>query len=437
MQVFQLGVVLRPSSSEALYHLGNGQLMQYDATNESCWLKEAELSFRASIEMEGKTISPTLVPDKLQEQAWWKKRVETKSQAKTTPSTSSSSASKVPPPGGAAGNKKPTTTTTKSQSVAKQPPVGGRGKPAGPASTAASRTGGRSVAAATTKTTTTSGAKKPGGEVGGAKGPSKPGSRASVPASTASSKPVQQRSTGPSKPVQRSSVPAGRGASVTSGKTVATLGELKAGASKDKPASSTGQNTTDTTKASTTPSPSSLPQEEKPLTSPPASSKAGEVNTPSHHPRLGLARTLTRSDQQQQQIRREAREMYEATIIMSPHLHDPYIELGAMLAEKNPRAAVEVYAQFPFQEPPTFDDAFLHGEIIQLLMKNEDYDNPRLITSMIAMGRALGIGVLEKQVSILENKGRTSMLKTVYAGVHSKSVNDPDLQAFFKFKCWL
>ena len=57
-------------------------------------------------------------------------------------------------------------------------------------------------------------------------------------------------------------------------------------------------------------------------------------------------------------------------------------------------------------------------------------------TSMIAMGIALGIGVLDKQVATLEKKFKYKILKKVYAGVHQKPADHPDLVAFFKFKCW-
>lgn len=46
IQVFQLGVALVPGSSEALTHLGTGQLGEFEATGEERWLKEAEKSFR-------------------------------------------------------------------------------------------------------------------------------------------------------------------------------------------------------------------------------------------------------------------------------------------------------------------------------------------------------------------------------------------------------
>ncbi len=129
--------------------------------------------------------------------------------------------------------------------------------------------------------------------------------------------------------------------------------------------------------------------------------------------------------------------MYREVMTMAPHTHDAYIELGEMLVKTRPLDAVHVYSQYPFSQPPTFDDAYLHGEVSRLLMSAEAYDDPRLVSSMVAMGQALGIGVLEKQVAVLENKFKSALLKKIYAGVHRKPLNDPDLQAFFKFKCWL
>ena len=45
-------------------------------------------------------------------------------------------------------------------------------------------------------------------------------------------------------------------------------------------------------------------------------------------------------------------------------------------------------------------------------------------------------GVLDRYVKILEEKFKNKLLQTVYAGVNGKAVDDPDMQAFFKFKCW-
>jgi hypothetical protein len=58
----------------------------------------------------------------------------------------------------------------------------------------------------------------------------------------------------------------------------------------------------------------------------------------------------------------------------------------------DPLAAVEIYGKFPIPETLTFDDAYIFGEIVRLLIKCEKYDDPRLGPSMISMGRVLGIG---------------------------------------------
>lgn len=47
------------------------------------------------------------------------------------------------------------------------------------------------------------------------------------------------------------------------------------------------------------------------------------------------------------------------------------------------------------------------------------------------------LAVLEKYVKILEEKFKNKILQEVYAGVNGKSVDDADMQAFFKFKCWI
>lgn len=381
LQVFQLGVILQPSSSEALCHLGNGQLRQHDASNESCWLTDAELSFRASMDMEGKAIKPSLIPDKLQQQKWWKEREAAKlpatSSGKQQPGIAKQPSGAVKQPPGAA--KQPV------KQPAKQPP--GAAKQQGLA-----RPAGRGSRV----------------QVGAGK---------SAPVSITASKSVGGRSV-PSKP-----------GPARDGKSVATLGDLKSGKSK------VGQSSTAAAAATTAKSSTDLPstsEKERPGSQ---NEEKEEMNKSSYLPRLGLARTLARTTDAKK--RGESQTLYQEVMTMNPDVHDAYIELGEILASIKPEKAVEVYSSFPFCSPPSFDDAFLHGEIIRLVMKSGKYDNPHLIPSMIAMGKALGIGVLDKQVAILEGKFKSFILKTVYAGVHDKNVDDPELEAFFKFKCWL
>ena len=160
----------------------------------------------------------------------------------------------------------------------------------------------------------------------------------------------------------------------------------------------------------------------------------GPPNPKSFHPRLGLARVLTRLGSDPEAARR----FYEECITMEPNLHDAYIELGEVLVKSDPLGAVEVYSKYPFPEPLTYDDAYLHGEIARLLIKHETFDDPRLGLSMIALGKVMGFSVLDKYVEILDSKLKYSkLLMEIYAQVNGKTVDDPDLQQFFKFKCWI
>lgn len=134
----------------------------------------------------------------------------------------------------------------------------------------------------------------------------------------------------------------------------------------------------------------------------------------------------------------EAHKFYEEVISMAPSVHDAYIELADSLIKSDPMKAVDTYSKYPFKEPLTFDDAYIYGEMVRLLMKNQKYDDPRLGPSMISLGKVMGLTVLEKYVETLDKTFKYSkLLKQVFAGVHSKSVDDPDLQQFFKFKCWV
>ena len=63
-----------------------------------------------------------------------------------------------------------------------------------------------------------------------------------------------------------------------------------------------------------------------------------------------------------------------------------------MLRKSDPLAAVEIYCKFPVPEEPSFDDAYIFGEIVLILFKHEKYDHPQLADNMIRLGRIMGIG---------------------------------------------
>ncbi|XP_050981999.1 uncharacterized protein LOC127175140 [Labeo rohita] len=159
------------------------------------------------------------------------------------------------------------------------------------------------------------------------------------------------------------------------------------------------------------------------------------LNEKSYLPRLGLARALARNADSQKQ----ACHFYREVIDVAPEVHDAYIELANLLLKDDPLAAVDVYSRFPLKPvcEQTFDDAFITGEIVHILMKHELYEHPQLLPNLIAHGKVMGLGCLEKYIEALEGKFMTSLLRRVYAGIHDKSVDNEELQDFFRFKCWI
>ncbi|KAG9275063.1 hypothetical protein AMEX_G9539 [Astyanax mexicanus] len=164
-------------------------------------------------------------------------------------------------------------------------------------------------------------------------------------------------------------------------------------------------------------------------------SPAVALNRKGSSARLGLARALSHSPDSHEQACR----FYREVIALDPEVYDAYIELGNLLVSSDPLAAVHVYSHFPFKPvtDQTFDEAFLTGEIVRILMKQELFDHPQLLPNLIAYGKVMGLSCLEKYIDVLDKKFKTKLLKHVYAGIHHKSLDDEDLQQFFKFKCWI
>lgn len=74
-------------------------------------------------------------------------------------------------------------------------------------------------------------------------------------------------------------------------------------------------------------------------------------------------------------------------------MHDAYIELANLLLKDDPLAAVDIYSRFPLKPvcEQTFDDAFITGEIVHILMKQELYEHPQLLPNLIAYGKVMGL----------------------------------------------
>ena len=130
--------------------------------------------------------------------------------------------------------------------------------------------------------------------------------------------------------------------------------------------------------------------------------------------------------------------LYEAAIASNPNDHDPVIELGEFLVTQDPMKAVALYDDFPCVDPPTFDDGYIHGEVVRILLKEKEFGDARLERHMVGSGKVNGVNSLNKEIHILDEQFKYSkMLMRIYAAINQTSVEDPELQDFFKIKCWV
>ena len=111
---------------------------------------------------------------------------------------------------------------------------------------------------------------------------------------------------------------------------------------------------------------------------------------------------------------------------------------GEFLEVKEPLKAVALYDAFPCAEPPSFDDGYIHGEAVRLILKAKAFGDDRLERHLIGLGLVNGFNSLNKEIHILDEQFKFSkMLMRVYAAINKTSVQDPELQDFFKIKCWI
>ena len=102
--------------------------------------------------------------------------------------------------------------------------------------------------------------------------------------------------------------------------------------------------------------------------------------------------------------------------------------------------AVDIYCRYPFHHSDgTFDDAYLHGEIVHLVTKHNPKpgDDPRLEFHISEWGKIGGINILEKYIEILIDKHCMDLVMRIYANVNGKSVDDEDMKQFYKLKGWI
>eukprot|EP00795_Rhopilema_esculentum_P002968 gene2968-1222_t len=100
-KISEEAVVLNPSCSRSLYRLGDAQLALYDtdALKNADYLPQAEFSYRASMQSEGKSVLGKEISWMIKDSIWWKERQEKErqSQALSPAKTAATSQSKAAP----------------------------------------------------------------------------------------------------------------------------------------------------------------------------------------------------------------------------------------------------------------------------------------------------------------------------------------------------
>uniref|UniRef100_UPI00398F8526 uncharacterized protein isoform X2 n=1 Tax=Pristiophorus japonicus TaxID=55135 RepID=UPI00398F8526 len=172
--------------------------------------------------------------------------------------------------------------------------------------------------------------------------------------------------------------------------------EASRGASRGRAAASSAAKSTTASKAAETALPADADTSSDISQNAKTSQMLTQINRVSFAYRLGLARALTRIDDTSV----DAQRYYNDVIKMVPEVHDAYIELANILLKTNPLSAVDIYSKFPLKpiKEQSFDDTFITGEIVRLLMKYQKYDDVRLCPNMIAYGKVMGLGGYVKEL---------------------------------------
>ncbi|XP_056423891.1 uncharacterized protein LOC130362843 isoform X2 [Hyla sarda] len=354
-KVCQLGVMSSPCNSNALYLLGNAQLALYDdkPSSEEAQLafQNSKLSFKASIRLENMpTKGPP--PAELTSQTWWqewKAAQELKRQKQAPPASAGREVMSAA---------KSAKEASKGKGVTQVPKVtSSTSRPYPP-----SKRGG----------TTTSG--------GGNSRMVKPGVSSTKTDTTGVSHSKVHTTAGSNTKSVITVAARGRGGAVLSKTATAARLQAANGLGLVKPA----QHSAPSHESSAT------KEEDKQVITEGAASGPVLVNSSSFLPRLGLARALSRTSE----TLTDAADLYREVIKMAPEVVDAYTELAELLVKTDPLGAVDIYCQYPqkLSQERSFDDAFIPGEIVRLLMKCEKYEDPRLPDNMISYGKIMGIG---------------------------------------------
>ena len=159
----------------------------------------------------------------------------------------------------------------------------------------------------------------------------------------------------------------------------------------------------------------------------------GPVNGRSVGARLGLvnvSRALNEPLGQLRAVLEEALKGDEA----ARHDQSLYEELGRILREEDPMAAVDLYCSFPFSPDHDFGENALRLAAIKTLLSQKQFDDERLKPLLISIGKGFGIMQINDEVEVLNRAGKSEACKEIYLAI--TGLSEENSRAFFQSKGW-
>ena len=111
-----------------------------------------------------------------------------------------------------------------------------------------------------------------------------------------------------------------------------------------------------------------------------------------------------------------------------------YEELGRILREEEPMAAVDLYCSFPFRGDHDFGENALRLAAIKTLLAQKKFDDERLKPLIISIGKGFGVRQIETEVDVLSRAGKTEVCKEIYMSV--TGLSEENSRGFFQSKGW-
>lgn len=170
------------------------------------------------------------------------------------------------------------------------------------------------------------------------------------------------------------------------------------------------------------------------------------------NPRSAETRTLLATVLQEQGLDKgaaeEIRMLYKEAKEIDPRNVEAHTGNGAIMDAGSLLDAALAISHFPDPESkPTFDDSFIHQEIVRLMLKHasttgaaETFDHPQLAKSLSIVGSVMGLDSISDDLEKLAENGRWTICRQTVQAISAHKADgaalDVDLEIFLRSKGW-